>query len=385
MGLAASNGLPAGPLGRPGRTGRVVVAVALAVGLVLAGLATYDAVSAEFGGTTLVVLTYPSLFNGYCGGVPAFSAVFGAFASAHGIRIDVECPPGTLYSALVNQTGAPVADVVIGLDEITAPEAEADHLLIPYSPPALANVPTALVDELSPGDAVVPYEYGYLAVDYNSSFYNATDGAVAHLTFPELAENASWARSLLLEDPEEDITGEEFLAWQIAYYEDVLHRNWTTFWTSLPHGALPLSDSWNDAFSAFSAGETPMVVSYSTDPAYAAYYGSSGYYNSTVSWWNGTEYGWRTIYGIGIVNGTRHLGLAEQFENWFLSGSVQSEIPTNEWEYPANDTIPLPPVFADAIPPSSIVALNGDTTPAAVGASMPGWVATWEGLEPGSG
>jgi thiamine transport system substrate-binding protein len=385
MGLAKQSPPGEGPLGRPGRTGRVVLAIALAAGLVTAGLATYDAVTSEFGGATLVILTYPSLFNGYCGGVPAFAAVFGAFASAHGIRVDVECPAGTLYSALVNQTGAPVADLVIGLDEVTAPEAEAHHLLIPYAPPNLANVSPGLVDELSPADAVVPYEYGYLAIDYNDSFYNATGGAVAHLTFPELASNASWARALLVEDPEEDITGEEFLAWQIEYYENVLHRNWTTFWTSMPRGAPPLSDSWDDAFGSFSAGETPMVVSYSTDPAYASYYGEGGYYNATVSWWNDTEYGWKTIYGIGIVNGTRHLGLAEQFENWFLSGTVQSEIPTNEWEYPANRTVPLPAVFAEAIPPGSIVALNDDTSPAAVGAALPGWLATWASLESGGG
>ncbi len=385
MDLAPGAPLAAGALGRRGRAGRVVVAVALAAGLVLAGLGTYDYIRAEFGGTTLVILTYPSLFNGYCGGVPAFSAVFGAFASAHGIRIDVECPAGTLYSALVNQSGAPVADLVIGLDEITAPEAQARHLLVPYAPPSLANVSPQLVQEISADDAVVPYEYGYLAIDYNSSFYNATDGAVAQLTFPELAGNASWARALLLEDPEEDITGEEFLAWQIEYYEQVLHRNWTTFWTSMPRGAPPLSDSWSDAFAAFSSGATPMVVSYSTDPAYAAYYGQSGYYNATVSWWNGTEYGWKTIYGIGIVNGTRHLGLAEEFENWFLSGTVQAEIPTNEWEYPANQTVALPPVFSDAVPPGPIVALNAATSPSAVGAAMPGWVATWVGLESSGG
>ncbi len=385
MSVGSAPPVPGGPLGRPGRTGRLVVAVALAAGLVLAGVGAYDYVSTEFGGTTLVILTYPSLFNGYCGGVPAFSAVFGAFASAHGIRIDVECPAGNLYSALVNQTGAPVADLVIGLDEITAPEAEAHHLLVPYAPPSLANVSPELVDEIAPGDAVVPYEYGYLAIDYNESFYHATDGAVAQLSFPELAGNASWARALLLEDPEEDITGEEFLAWQIEYYEQVLHENWTTFWTSMPRGAPPLSDSWDEAFAAFSEGASPMVVSYSTDPAYAAYYGAAGYYNSTVSWWNGTEYGWRTVYGIGIVNGTRHLALDEAFENWFLSGTVQSEIPTNEWEYPANTTVPLPGVFADAIPPGPIVVLNDDTSPAAVGAAIPGWVATWEGLEAGAG
>jgi len=371
-------------LRRPGASGRLLVAVALSVAVVLAGVGTYDYVQSEFGGTTLVILTYDSLLGGNCGGSPAFAEAFGAFASAHGIRIDVECPPGTLYSALVNQTGAPVADLVVGLDELTAPEAEAAHLLVPYAPPSLANVSPELVQELSPDHGVVPYEYGYLAIDYNSSFVGANPG-VTNLSFPALDNHTAWAKTLLVEDPEEDITGEEFLVWQIEYYLHVLHENWTTFWSEMPSGAPPLSDSWGDAFGEFQAGVDQMVVSYSTDPAYAVYYGEGGAFNSTVSWRNGTAYGWRTIYGLGIVAGSRHLALDRAFENWFLSGTVQSLLPTNEWEYPANLTVGLPPCYAAAIPPGSIAPLNADTTPAEVGASLPGWVASWYAMTSGRG
>ena len=378
-------------LRRPGRGGTVVVAVALAAGLVLAGLGTFDYVQSEFGGTTLVVLTYPSLFGGACGGSPAFSTVFGEFASAHDVRFDVECPPGTAYSWLAAESGAPTADLVIGLDEITAPQAEAAGFLVPYAPPALANVSPALVTELSPDRAAVPYEYGYLAIDYNESFYRATSGAVVNFTFPELTQK-SWAPNLLLEDPQTDITGEEFLVWQIEYYEQLLHQNWTAFWTAMPSGDPPLSDSWGDAYAQFFyEGPEQMLVSYSTDPACGAdpacapYPGASSAFNATVSSWNGTEYGWKTIYGVGIVNGTRHLALDEAFENWLLSGTAQAEIPTNEWEYPANTSVALPGYFSAAVPPGSIVALNDGTTPAAVGASIAGWVATWFSLTSGHG
>ncbi|MGB6442902.1 MAG: hypothetical protein WBF81_06370, partial [Thermoplasmata archaeon] len=144
---------------------------------------------------------------------------------------------------------------------------------------------------------------------------------------------------------------------------------------------------WGTAFGEFSApsGNPPMVVSYSTDPAYAAANGAAGQFNSTVSWWNATEYAWRTIYGIGIVSGTRHLALDQEFENWFLNGTVQGEIPENEWEYPANTSVPLPPVFDAAMDPASIVALNADVTPAEVASQLPGWLDTWLSLAPGSG
>ncbi len=354
---------------------------AVAVVVVLAGVGVALYVNSALGEPTLVVYTYPSLFGG--AGTPAFESVFAPFESAHHVRIDVEYPSGTLVNTLLQQANAPAADLVIGLDEITTPQAEAPHLLVPYAPPELGNVSPALASELSPDFGAVPYEWGYLAIDYNASFYAATRGAVATASFPELATNASWAAQFLYEDPTTDITGEEFLAWEVEYYLQVLHENWTSFWTSLlPHLAYKPAPDWGTAFGQFSTppGNPQMVVSYSTDPAYAAFYGQAGQFNSTVSWWNGTAYGWRTVYGIGIVAGSRHLTLDQEFEQWFLSGAVQEQIPTNEWEYPANATIPLPAVFGAAVPPSTIVPLNAGTTPDAVAGSLPGWVATYEQL-----
>ncbi|HXY47283.1 MAG TPA: thiamine ABC transporter substrate-binding protein [Thermoplasmata archaeon] len=365
----------------PGRFGRVLTASIVAVIVVLGAFGVAEYLTSGLGEPTLIVYTYSSLFGG--SGTPAFDAVFEPFESAHHVRIDVEYPAGTLASTLLSEANAPEADLVIGLDEITAPQAEQYHLLTPYSPPELANVSSGLVDEISPDHGVVPYEYGYLAIDYNLSFAAGTHGAIERATFPEFTSNASWARQLLIEDPTVDITGEEFLAWEIEYYETVLHQNWTTFWKDvMPNLAYKPAPSWDEAFEEFTTppGSPALVVSYSTDPAYAAFYNQSGEYNSTVSWWNGSAYGWRTIYGVGIVAGSRHLALDEEFEDWLLSGAVQSEIPTNEWEYPANGTVPLPSVFDAAIDPSAIVPLNNATTPAALAASIGGWVTTYEEL-----
>ncbi|HEV8050600.1 MAG TPA: hypothetical protein VGP88_08410, partial [Thermoplasmata archaeon] len=96
---------------------------------------------------------------------------------------------------------------------------------------------------------------------------------------------------------------------------------------------------------------------------------------------NGTSYGWKTIYGVGIVHGTRHLALDQAFVDWFLSGTVQGEIPTNEWEYPANETVPLPSVYQSAIDPATITALNDQVTPSEIAADLPGWLSEWQTVE----
>ncbi|MCI4342924.1 MAG: hypothetical protein L3J92_02240 [Thermoplasmata archaeon] len=368
----------------PGRSRRVLVTILAVVVVVVAGLGLYTLATQET--ATLVIYTYPSLFGGTNCGAENWSTVFGAFESAHDVRIDVECPAGTLASTLLAQENAPAADLVIGLDELTAPQADADHLLVPYAPPELADVSPTLTAQLSPDDAVVPYEWGYLGIDYNTTFATNTQGAIAHATFPEFVANASWARQLLIEDPSVDITGEEFLVWEIEYYEHVLHQDWQDFWKAvLPEIPPPVTD-WGTAFGEFtSPTDNPqLVVSYTTDPAYAAEYGQAGQYNSTVSWWNGTAYGWRTIYGIGIVAGTHHLTLDQEFEDWFLGGEVQNLIPLNEWEYPANDTVALPGVYAAALDPSTITPLNADTSPSQVASNLTGWVDDWLTLATGT-
>ncbi len=238
---STSSAAPPRRLRRPGRLGRALLAVVVAIVIAVAGFGTYEYASnlAPAGEPTLVIYTYPSLLGGAVCNPPVFSTVFGTFESAHHVRIELECPAGTLLSTLVTQKGSSGADLVIGLDELTTPVAEADHLLVPYHPAALANVSPEIAAELSPDDGAVPYEYGYLAIDYNTTFAGSTGGAVARATFPDFTTNSTWARGLLTENPEYDITGEEFLVWQIEYYEAVLHENWETFWQDVWAEGLP--------------------------------------------------------------------------------------------------------------------------------------------------
>jgi thiamine transport system substrate-binding protein len=372
------------PLRRPGRPGRVVIAVAIAVAVTVAGIGAYQYYAAHHGPAPLVIYTYPGLMSSVSCGGPPVSGILANFSAAHGgIPIEVECPSGTLVQTLEAQASSPAADLVIGLDELTAPQAESLGLLVPYASPQLASVSASVVDGLSPDDYVTPYEYGFLGLDYTDAFASATGGAIANSSLENFTTNSSWARALLYEDPLIDITGEEFLAWTVEFYEHVLHEDWTDFWNAvLPYATD--AGTWGTAFNTdFLGGTGPLVVSYTTDPASAVYYDEGDFFNTTVSLWGDALYSWETIYGIGIVAGTHHLALDQQFINYFLSGPVQSEFPLTEWEYPANDTVPLPSIYAALIPPSSITPLNEFTageTPNEIATNLTQWQTTWESL-----
>ncbi len=330
--------------------------------------------------TTLTIYTYPSLLGGCAGASsPNCTAVFGAFEAAHHVRIDLETPSGTLASTLVGQASDPEADLVIGLDEITGPQAIAAGVLTPYTPPDLAGVNASLIADLGGGGYVTPYEYGYLAIDSNEST-GPDAGALANWSFPATASNASLASGLMIEDPTTDITGEEFLLWEIAFYQSVLHESWEGFWRSaLPH--LQVAPDWSTAFTDFETppGNPPMVVSYSTDPAYALVDGGPAF-SSTVGRWNGTPYVWRTTYGLGIVKGSKHLALDEAFVDWFLTGTVQAELPLTEFEYPVNASVPLPAAFQAAVPTGGFVPLNADLPPSERVADLPTYLDEWQTL-----
>ncbi|MCI4323687.1 MAG: thiamine ABC transporter substrate-binding protein, partial [Thermoplasmata archaeon] len=355
---------------RPGRLWRLTSVIALAAVVALAGFGVYTYLATHTGQTTIVVYTYDSLFGGGCG-ENGSAAVLAPFEKQFNVQFDLECPVGTLASTLIAQKNAPAADLVIGLDEITGPQADAAGVLQPYVSPELADVSPSLVNSISPDHSVTPYEWGYLGLDYCPAFDQATDGAIATSSFPSLVANSTWAHNLILEDPTVDIVGEEYLLSEIAFYQSVLHQSWTPWWSSVHDDGATVADSWDTAFDEFTcaAGTPQLVSSFLTDPAYADYYGTPGAYNSTVSHWNGTQYGWQTIYGVGIVRGSTHVALDEAFINWMLQGQVQSFIPTSEWEYPANTTITLPPSYAFAPNPASVTPLNPAIPPSSIAAN----------------
>ncbi|MHB8351343.1 MAG: hypothetical protein ACYDFT_01415 [Thermoplasmata archaeon] len=359
----------------PGRLRLALLAGGIAVIVLLAGYTVYSLETTP--PATLVVYTYDSLLGGSCG---ANTTAFEPFEAAYHVSLRFECPALGLASTLIAQKNAPVADLVVGLDEITGPQAEAAGVLVPYAPPGLANVSPGLLAGISTDHTVTPYEWGYLGIDSCPAFQASTGGANGHFSFPTVAANATWARNLIVEDPVIDPTGTEFLVWEIQFYEQVMHQGWTSFWTHVAP-LMTNASSWSDAYyNDFTCQpRSPgMVVSYLTDPAADASLSPPVSISSSVSWWNGTAYGWKTIYGVGIVRGSPHLALDEAFVNFMLGGPLQSQLPTTEWEYPANTTVALPAIYADVPNWSMVHPLNAGVTPSQMAADLPGWLDTWQ-------
>ncbi len=389
---------PGGHSRSPERTHRVrrSVSVWVVVAVVLlaavAGFAAYHILAASKGSSSgnactsqchsLVVWAYDGIFGGGSSPGAARGAVFQQFGNLTGSTVTVVSVSGNLAQALINAKPGTLPDVVMGLDELEAPEADQAGLLIPYTSPQLAHVNPAVVSTIAPDHSVTPYEYGYLGLDYNIS----TDSSLGHPFsqgdfFQALQANPSLAKNLYYPDPVQgDITGEEFLAWEVEYYTNVLHQNWTTFWTSVAPDIHPLPD-WSTCWSEFTSGVAPTCLSYISDPAAEAYFGAGGWMNTSVAQHGGKNWSWMTVYGTGIVKGGVHnLTLAQDFIDWTLGGTVQREVPTNEWMEPANNTVSMPGVYNWTLPLSSVSAVNQFTTPSQSSSEMTSWVLQLEAI-----
>ena len=141
-------------------------------------------------------------------------------------------------------------------------------------------------------------------------------------------------------------------------------------WQKLSPRIVTVSKGWSEAYGLFLKGEAPMVLSYTTSPAYhliaeqderfAAAHFSEGHYLQ--------------IEVAGMLASSKQKPLAKKFLNFMTAETFQSIIPTTNWMYPA--ALPkssLPAGFNDLVQPSQ--ALLFDDTE--VAAQRRNWVNEW--------
>jgi thiamine transport system substrate-binding protein len=331
--------------------------------------------------STLTIYAYESLLNWGMDANDTNSKVFDAFEAQEGCSIQLEYfdDAGSALARTISEKNAPVADIIIGVDNVLIHKAKAQDILLPYKPVTSMNLLNTTVNGLDPDFYATPYDYGAIAIIYHKSIVNETilptihDLQLSDLITPDVAQ------LFLTEDPTLSSTGLGFLMWTIGIYDKVLGSDWEIWWNAT-RNFIQIEESWGDAFDIFytPSANRPIMVSYGTDPAYNYLIYNDTSVGATVSHENGFNYAWFQIEGLGIVKGTQNLELAQKFIDWFTSETVQELIPENNWMYPVNKNAELPKSFDYAIDPSNITPLNDFFTPEKLNTSLDSWLETWE-------
>jgi thiamine transport system substrate-binding protein len=322
----------------PSSRGRAVDRPSLRAAAVAALLLAAFSVSAQE--KKVVVYTYDSFVSEWGAG-PKIAPLF---EKATGIKVEFvsKGDGGQLLSALLLEKGRSEADVALGLDNFLADKALASGLFRPYEPKGYAAIPADL--RIDAAARLVPYDYGWFAVMWDSAKLADAPRSLEDLTKP------AYAKKLILLDPRTSTPGLGFLAWTKAAYGGA----WKDYWRRLKPSTLMLAPGWDQGYGFFTSGEAPLVISYSTSAAYHLEYEKSERYKA-LSFSDGSI---RQIEVAGLLAGSKRVEYAESFMDFLLSEECQRELPLTQWMYPVDPSVELPDSFRAATRPAKALTVD---------------------------
>ncbi len=330
-----------------------------------------------------VVYTYSSFLDwGDEGAEVVLERAFSPFEEMYGVDVEIillEVDANGIISKLVAESANPVADVVIGIDNILILQEAAKSVLEPYISPNLSFINDTFVDLLDPEHYLTPFDFGLVTLIYSTNTINTTTHPqLANLTFADLADE-ELASALVTENPHFSSPGLSFLLSQIAIYEEILHQDWTSWWEDV-RDEIDVQEGWSEAWSVWSGDPTKhLLVSYGTDPAYSAsYLGTAPDTAVATFYYNNQHWAWMQIEGVGLVKNGPNPALGRAFIDYCLNATVQTEIPLNQWMFPVRTDLSLPSVYQYAIHPDAVSVLNQLLNRTEISLNLSNWLDLWD-------
>ena len=248
------------------------------------------------------------------------------------------------------------ADIVLGLDTNLTADARATGL---FSEHGLSATNTSLPHEWT-DKTFLPYDFGYFAFVYNKDTLKNPPTSLK-----ALIENKA-SPKILIQDPRTSTPGLGLLLWVKKVYGDKAEDAWK----KLAPRIVTVSKGWSEAYGLFLKNEAPMVLSYTTSPAYHMIAEKKDNYAAAKF----EEGHYQQIEVAGMVASSQHKALAKQFLAFMQSETFQQIIPTNNWMFPASlAKDKLPEAFQTLIDPSPALLFSEEE----VAKNRRKWVKEW--------
>ncbi|MFT3860271.1 thiamine ABC transporter substrate-binding protein [Micropruina sp.] len=286
------------------------------------------------------------------------------FAQQTGYTVTYVAPGdgGALVNQLILTKDSPLGDVVFGIDNTFAGRAIAAGVLSPYTPAGLpASVAQLQADEAG---ALTAVDFGDVCVNADRRWFAANDLALP-VTLDDLAK-PDYQDLFVVQNPASSSPG---LAWLAATVAAKGESGYLDYWTALKANRVTVVKGWTEAYSTeFSGssgkGSKPLVVSYSTSPAFEVPKG--GKQSNTVAL---LQTCFRQVEYAGVIAGARNEVGARAFVDFMLSKQVQADIPGQMYMYPADTSVELPEDWKQFAPlsstpftvPADVISANRDT------------------------
>jgi thiamine transport system substrate-binding protein len=288
--------------------------------------------------------------------------VIAEFEQANNAKVTIQ-KGGDAGEALVRailEKGNPSADLLYGVDNTYLSRALNEGIFVAYQSPLLANVPSHV--QIDPSFHVTPIDFGYVNLNYDKA-YLAENGLEPPTTLEELTE-ARWKGRLVVENPGTSSPGLAFLIATVSYFGE-----------DDDYGVV-VKDGWSDAYyTDFSqyGGDRPLVVSYATSPAAEVFFSEGKYTEPPTGNVLIDKATFLQVEGIGILDGSKNVDLAQRFIDFMLGTRFQEDIPSKMFVYPANSQASTPDFFKFAEVPTA----PSDIDPATIDAKRDEWIDAW--------
>lgn len=148
-------------------------------------------------------------------------------------------------------------------------------------------------------------------------------------------------------DPRTSTPGLGFETWVKTVYGDRADD----YMKRLEPSILTMTPGWSAGYGMFTDGEAPLVISYTTSPAYHIEYGEGDQFQALIF----DDGHIMQVEGAGIVKGAKNKKGAQAFIEFLISPEAQNVIPLTQWMFPVNSTIALPKSYDYAPVPENIL------------------------------
>ena len=303
--------------------------------LLAAGLVTI-ATSAMAEVPVLTVLTYDS-FAAEWGPGPVIEAGFEATCACD-LQF-VTAGDGAAVLARVQLEGATSqVDVVVGLDTNLTAAANATNLFAPSGLSVPNTLPVPFADA-----NFLPFDWGYFAFVYDKSKLVTPPASFEELAASDL--------KIIIQDPRSSTPGLGLLMWVKAAYGDRAPE----IWSALADNIVTVTPGWSEAYGMFLQGESDMVLSYTTSPAYHLIAES----DATKAAAAFSEGHYLQVEVAGKLASTDQSALADAFLAYLTAEAAQTALITTNWMYPATTPAAgLPTGFETLINPAKAILLS---------------------------
>ncbi|MGV8937761.1 MAG: thiamine ABC transporter substrate binding subunit [Allorhizobium sp.] len=303
---------------------------------------------------TLTVYTYESFISEWGPGPKvkeAFEKTCGCTVEFVGVADGV-----ALLTRLKLEGSSSKADIVLGLDTNLVAEAKQTGLFDTHGIDTTGvTVPGGYSD-----DVFVPYDFGHFAVVYDTEALKNPPKSMK-----ELVEGDP-SQKIVIEDPRTSTPGLGLLLWVKSIYGNEA----AGAWAKLKGRILTVTPGWSEAYGLFTKGEVPMVLSYTTSPAYHMIADNTERYQAAEF----SEGHYIQIEVAGLMKNAADKDLAQKFLAFMITPSFQDTIPTNNWMMPvAKTSEPLPEAFGRLVSPAKTFLM----APEEVSAHRKEWIDEW--------